>query len=120
MSPCKCFQKAKSLLESLPPKWNPLTNPPIEIINDDGSDEEDNKNVTTFRPQLITMRTIADAFRIFTEGNECPNVYYHAKNEPNTPDGTMIVYTDGSAIKGGTEEAAAGAGIFYKEDDIRN
>lgn len=66
------------------------------------------------------METIADAFRIFAEGDKCPNVYYHAENEPNTPDGTTIVYTDGSAIKGGTEEAAAGAGIFYKEDDIRN
>ncbi|PBK94269.1 hypothetical protein ARMGADRAFT_1029410 [Armillaria gallica] len=66
------------------------------------------------------MGTIADAFRIFAEGDECPSVYYHAENEPNTLDGTTIVYTDGSAIKGGTEEAAAGAGIFYKENDIRN
>jgi ribonuclease HI len=34
--------------------------------------------------------------------------------------GTVVVYTDGSAIANGTPSAAAGIGVFWGENDIRN
>ncbi|PBK83573.1 hypothetical protein ARMGADRAFT_944786 [Armillaria gallica] len=84
-SPRKCFQKARSMIRSLPPKWNPLLDPPTELPRDNDADKERDGNTSTFKPHLITMGTITDACRIFTDDNECHNVYNGFGNEPTTP-----------------------------------
>ncbi|KAK0432569.1 hypothetical protein EV421DRAFT_1685318, partial [Armillaria borealis] len=67
-SPRKCFQKAKTLLEALPSKWDPCTCPPPEIPDDNETDDESDENISMFRPHMITRGTVADMFRIFAEG----------------------------------------------------
>ncbi|KAK0227423.1 hypothetical protein EDD85DRAFT_754994, partial [Armillaria nabsnona] len=116
-SPCKCFQKAKNMLDSLPLKWNPLSNSPAEVMGDEA--EELEGDIRIFIPHLVTTGSLADMFRIFAEEDECPNTY-NPQQETTPLDEMTMVYTDGSAIKCRTEDATASAGIFYGEDDPRN
>ncbi|PBK83040.1 hypothetical protein ARMGADRAFT_945611 [Armillaria gallica] len=73
-----------------------------------------------FKPHLITMGTIADAFRIFVDNDESSNIYNNPGNEPTMPGIVTTVYTDGSAINCETDDAAPEAGIVYQNDNTRN
>ncbi|KAK0478880.1 hypothetical protein IW261DRAFT_1337230 [Armillaria novae-zelandiae] len=115
-SPRKCFQKAKSLLDSLPPKWDPRSRQ-VEAYELASSDDLDDANV--FKPHRVTQGPVTNSFRIFVEGEECNDVY-HPENRQPTQEEITVVYTDGSAVKCGTEEAMAGAGVFYGENNVRN
>ncbi|KAK0471379.1 hypothetical protein IW261DRAFT_1299730, partial [Armillaria novae-zelandiae] len=72
-SPHKCFLKAQRLLESLPPKWNPLVDPPtdVEIPPADEDDNEQDEQAKYFTPRLTTKGNLSEAFRIFVDGDEC-------------------------------------------------
>ncbi|KAK0471911.1 hypothetical protein IW261DRAFT_1344040, partial [Armillaria novae-zelandiae] len=121
-SPHKCFQKVKNLLESLTPKWNPLIALPNNVsvpLMDDDVDKPDGQ-ANYFQPCLVMTGSLSDAFRIFVEGNECPHMYNAPIQDPTRLQEMIAVYTDGSAIKTGTREAAAGAGVFYGDNDERN
>ncbi|PBK85263.1 hypothetical protein ARMGADRAFT_942332, partial [Armillaria gallica] len=72
-----------------------------------------------FEPNLVTTGMLAEAFWIFIDTDECHTVY-SPKGRDTIQDTLTTVYTDGSAIRCGTDEASAGAGIFYGEQDVRN
>ncbi len=105
------------MLDSLPPKWNLLLNSPTEVMGDEA--EELEGDIRIFRPHLVTTGSLADMFRIFAEDDECPNTY-NPQQETTPLDDVTVVYTDGSAIKCRTEDATAGASIFYGKDEPRN
>ncbi|KAK0468648.1 hypothetical protein IW261DRAFT_1345958 [Armillaria novae-zelandiae] len=118
LSPHKCFVKAKQLLELLMPKWSPLTDPPTDIPIPP-MDEEDvglNKQAKYFQPHLITKGYLSNAFRIFVDGNECPSAYSPPDLDPTRQDETIIIYTDGSAIKNRSDEATAVQGCAIKRE----
>ncbi|KAK0203624.1 hypothetical protein DFS33DRAFT_1383875 [Desarmillaria ectypa] len=46
MPPRKCFQKARSMLDSLPPNWNPLMNLPAGRPNEDNRNEDQDEGRT--------------------------------------------------------------------------
>jgi ribonuclease HI len=80
--------------------------------------EEDEDGWITFDKSVTTTGTLAEIFRIFTEGevlNTPPDL---------RPDDTFalqeIVATDGSCFNNGHDDAVAGAGIYFVEDDPRN
>jgi len=54
MDPHACFQRARELLDQLPPKWDPRQPQPEDWEN--------------FNNTLTTKGTLADTFRVFTEG----------------------------------------------------
>jgi ribonuclease HI len=72
----------------------------------------------TFNKVVTTYRKISDAFRIFTTGekiNKLPNM------RPCQTQGVgVLIATDGSCVNNGGEDARAGAGIFFGENDKRN
>ncbi len=121
-SPHKCFLKAKQLLDSLPPKWNPSTPLPSEIIipMEDEEEDEQGGHASFFQPCLVTRGSLSDAFRIFIDSDECMEVYLHPELEETQPRNKVVVYTDGSAMNNGSDEGMAGAGVFYQNGDARN
>ncbi|KAE9397360.1 hypothetical protein BT96DRAFT_781096, partial [Gymnopus androsaceus JB14] len=68
-SPYKCYGKAAQLLNNLPEKWNPLVKQP-EDSEPDSLDASALENGEVFDWRLTTKGTLADAFRIFTEGEK--------------------------------------------------
>jgi ribonuclease HI len=105
MNPHSCFSKAKALLNTLPPKWDPHF-----VVEDQQPPVEPDEEWSSFERQMVTEGTVAEIFRIFTSGeasNELPDMTF----EP-VPEYSVVVATDGSCIKNGEEDAVAGAGVF--------
>ncbi len=114
--------KAKQLLDSLPPKWSPFVALPKNrtVPTRDENEGDFDGDTSYFQPYLITRGSLADAFRIFTESDECAEMYSPPEQDPPPPQGRVVVYTDGLAMKNGSDEATAGAGVFYQDGDVRN
>ncbi|KAJ3739259.1 hypothetical protein DFH05DRAFT_1407723, partial [Lentinula detonsa] len=106
-SPYKCFSRANEIMKTLPPKWNPTVGPQ----NEDRMDQNQALGEgIKFDYRITTEGTLADAFRIFTEGkttNELINQNHYQEKEE-----TITIYTDGLCINNGNDNAKAGAGIF--------
>ncbi|KAJ7269120.1 hypothetical protein C8J57DRAFT_976937, partial [Mycena rebaudengoi] len=68
MTPHSCFSKAKELLDTLPPKWDPRMQQPEDY---EAPPEDDENGWTTFDRRITTTGSIKEAFRIFTEGEVC-------------------------------------------------
>ncbi|KAJ7145422.1 hypothetical protein C8R43DRAFT_890587, partial [Mycena crocata] len=100
-NPHECYKKALQLLKKLSESGKP---------DEDGS--------ILFDKSITTTGTLADIFRIFTEGevtNKLPDLRLddmYATEE--------FAATDGSCFNNGQADAAAGAGVFFEEDDLRN
>ncbi|KAJ3749695.1 hypothetical protein DFH05DRAFT_1457443 [Lentinula detonsa] len=113
----KCLREnheVKSVV--LAPKWNPL----VEQPNDEKWEpNECPENGVTFKNRITTKGTLADAFRIFTEGtttNNLPDQHPQGKEDINE----VIIYTDGSCTNNGNDDAKAGAGIFCPSNEDLN
>lgn len=107
------------MLDVLSPKWNPLTNPPVRRPDEDEGNEGSDEEGHIFRPNLTSVGSLADAFCIFVDTDKSP-IVYNPEREDADLETPITVYTDGSAIKCGTDDAAAGAGVFYGDGDVRN
>ena len=120
-TPSECVSAAAELLDFLPPKWdprepaNPTTIDEWATIQDE-QDEEEAPRI--FRPSSL-LRYLKDGFRVLTQG-EAPATHPVTRgSEPESPTRTEV-YTDGSCINNGSEDATAGSGVWYGEDDPRN
>ncbi|KAJ3766253.1 hypothetical protein FB446DRAFT_654082, partial [Lentinula raphanica] len=116
-SPFKCFSRANEIMRAIPPKWNPMGRQP----SDENVEVNPNLgNEIIFDKQITTEGTLADAFRIFTEG-ETTNMLYNTQAQQEDAEGPrMDIYTDGSCINNGNDDAKAGAGIFCPQDETIN
>jgi ribonuclease HI len=75
--------------------------------------EKEDKNAVEFDSRITTDGTLADAFRIFTQGYEnsadtSPDTRFARNQGPE-----VVVYTDGSALDNNTDSVKAGAGVFF-------
>lgn len=116
-TPHSCILKAKQLLNTLPVKWVPRKEQP-EDYEKEVAEGEDDEGWITFNPNVTVHGTLADIFRIFTEGNICNNV--PDLRPDDVPIDEEIAATDGSCFNNGQDNASAGAGIFYEDQDPRN
>ncbi|KAF8059889.1 hypothetical protein FPV67DRAFT_1424514, partial [Lyophyllum atratum] len=104
MNPHGCFSRAKSLLDALPPKWDPRAMIEMDQL------AEDPEEWTIFWREIVTEGSLAEIFRIFTSGevsNELPDLVFDT-----APTHSVVVATDGSCSKNGEEITSAGAGVF--------
>ncbi|KAF5381283.1 hypothetical protein D9615_008354 [Tricholomella constricta] len=112
-------------LDCLEPKWDPRTprlgpDEPRELEHDEVGEDEDSEETVTFDPSFREEGTLAEGFRIFVD----PDTLTHDRPlraplaRPLEED--IIVYTDGSCINNGCEDAKAGSGLWYGPDDARN
>ncbi|KAF9522431.1 hypothetical protein CPB83DRAFT_777105, partial [Crepidotus variabilis] len=119
-NPHKCLTRAKALLEALPGKWNPLNPQPEDHENERTRDRHLNQHAYEFDNKLSVTGNLGDAFRIFTSGetSETPPLIRWTDDNLRGPE--IKVYTDGSCIRNGDNNAEAGAGIFVTEDHRYN
>ena len=128
-NPQRCAIDAQRRLEKLVPKMNPMT----QTHNDNLSLTTRRKasNITArrentgiiFDPSVTEKTSLADCFRIFTDPNRISNIPAERQRQArgiNIPEESVKVYTDGSCIDNGKENAKAGAGIWFAEGDPRN
>jgi hypothetical protein len=99
------------LINSLEIKWDP------RFMQPEGYKKPDDPETSRIDPRVTTGGTLADAFRIFTDGyandtTEAPDI-----NFSNDPAPEIAVYTDGSALDNETDNVRAGAGVFFGEGD---
>ncbi|KAJ7615151.1 hypothetical protein DFH06DRAFT_925286, partial [Mycena polygramma] len=67
-NPHKCYVKARALLNSLEDKWNPLLVQPEDYEDGPQDPPQLSGSEVLFNPKITTKGTLANAFRIFTEG----------------------------------------------------
>ena len=119
--PQRCLETARMLLNALAPKWRPESrqNREREVPNPPAPAREGDSGTTVNTTREVT--DLKHSIRIFTEQTNLLS----ATTLPTVGDETqiateMIVYTDGSCINNGTDEAKAGSGIWYGTHDPRN
>ncbi len=109
--PNACILRAKELMDTLPPKWDPRFMLPEDYEEAPQMLEEGYE----FDRRITTHGKLADMFRIFTEEKTCnilPDMRMCA------PNGEVITAaTDGSCVYNGTANARAGAGIFIEGEN---
>jgi ribonuclease HI len=118
----ECYGKARDLLDALEEKWDTREPQPEDYEDEQAPREGSDEETIDFDARVTTHGTIADTFRIFT--NTAPknlhNVAPNTRHSPNPNEDLIEIYTDGSAQNNGSENARAGAGIYFGDDDPRN
>lgn len=126
-SPNKCHIMAKRILHQLTGKWNPnetapadgLTHTPNRIQLNETARLTDQQ--ISFNPSVTAPGSLAQNFRIFTNPNaRCSIPAYRKRTLVQIAEEEITVYTDGSCINNGNENAACGSGIWFGTDDPRN
>ncbi|KAF5388106.1 hypothetical protein D9615_000030 [Tricholomella constricta] len=123
-NPTKCKTAATKTLDCIEDKWDPRNpnendsqRPEDDVAEYDNAEHED---TIMFDPSFAEGESLADGFRIFVE----PDTITHERplRAPLTRpiEADVIVYTDGSCINNGCEDAKAGSGLWYGPDDARN
>ena len=117
--PHDCITLAATLVSKILPKWSPQCrmDPEVwnsentveleegeEIIKRDIPEEDLGELITIFNEE--TTHNIADTADLPTSGESPPK--------------TTTVYTDGACNNNGSENAVAGSGVWYGDDDPRN
>ena len=118
-NPHKCFLKAQALLNKLPEKWNPMNERPEDYENVE-TPLYDDRGLMPFDHRITQYGTLADAFRVFTEGEKhckIPDLRWN-DNYDNIP--KIKAFTDGSCVNNGDSNASAGSGIYVAENSRYN
>ncbi|KAJ6539316.1 hypothetical protein B0H19DRAFT_961618, partial [Mycena capillaripes] len=120
LHPNKCYARARELLNSLEYKWDPRMMQPEDYEEYQKPADHDENGTAAFDPWVTTDGTLADVFRIFTDGyangtHRAPDTSFSFNQAPK-----VTVYTDGSAIDNETDNVKAGAGVYFGENDPRN
>ena len=115
--PHECITLAATLINKILPKWNPKT-------CDEGPDGHDNINFELEDEEIIVSKTTApkslkEAITIFNKPTK-PTTQTPEATDPNNPPVNTTIYTDGACVNNGLENAAAGSGIWYGDEDPRN
>ncbi|KAJ7763816.1 hypothetical protein B0H16DRAFT_1311066 [Mycena metata] len=118
--PNACFRRAKLMVDSLLPKWNPMLPQPEDWEAGFNVDAPQDPEAKVFNPKVTTYGTLADTFRIFTERIDGGDVAPDNKPDSEPDEEEIIAHTDGSANNNGRDEVTAGSGVFFGQGDIRN
>jgi len=116
--PHKCISLAATLINKIPPKWDPRTSneDPDGLENNiDPKPEEDEVVVT----KSTAPKSLKEAVIIFNKPTNPDTQTTETTNPSDIPANTTI-YTDGVCTNNGLENAAAGSGIWYRDNDPRN
>lgn len=120
--PHRCFETARELLDSLAPGWRPKPRRENEIQNPilpttPGNDLNKGITVNTTREET----DLKDSIRIFTRRKDLLSATTLQVTQGEAQVSTeQVIYTDGSCMNNGTEDAKAGSGVWYGPHDPRN
>ncbi|THU75953.1 hypothetical protein K435DRAFT_595190, partial [Dendrothele bispora CBS 962.96] len=121
-NPHKCILRARQLLDTLPPKWDPRSELPEDYIRKPAP-EDFNDQWIPFNNQVTTEGNLSDIFRIFTDKDTAPtNTLPDLKpgNQPQQLNNKITAATDGSCVNNGEDNARAGAGIYIEPNHSLN
>lgn len=127
-NPEACRKSADRKLKTLHPVWDPR-NPAIQTRNTEYEpppmDMVDAQSVPAHRMSSTNSDNLMESMRVFTSWpKDLPNVYPNLStprpSQTSWDSNKTIVYTDGSCMNNGTDEARAGSGIWYAHEDPRN
>ncbi|KAF9018688.1 hypothetical protein BDZ89DRAFT_910079, partial [Hymenopellis radicata] len=109
--PNNCMVRAKELLDTLPPKWDPRF-----LLPEDYEEAPDAIQKGFEFDRRITLDGPAtDIFRIFTQGKVC-NTLPDMRLSRNARNLEITGATDGSCYENGSADAQAGAGVYATGD----
>ena len=126
-NPHKCNKMAGKILDTLYPKWNPLHRAVPDGLDltprrkQRNKEAQENGGPIVFDP-CVMQDSMSHTIRIFTQPgakSHLPALRRPRPNHAENPE-TVIVYTDGSCIKNGEENAQAGSGVWYGHNDPGN
>ena len=118
--PHLCINLAATLIEKIQPIWNPTTpKPPRD--NTSNEDNRDPKNMGTNFDTNNETTQMKDAITVFGDLDPSPiQLQVPIPGNGETSQETTLIYTDGACINNGDENAQAGSGIWYGDNDPRN
>ena len=130
-NPQRCAIEAQKRLERITPKLNPKRPPNLDGLsltkrrieqNQLASEEDDDQGIT-FDPSVTEKRELSDCFRIFVDPKKIMNI--PAARQPRLRGITidneeLTVYTDGSCLNNGKQNAKCGGGIWLEEGSQHN
>ena len=123
-NPHKCQKMAQKLINTITPIWNPEENNPEDNLDltprrkKRNERAEMNNQAITFDPN-VKLNIKQDIFRVFTD----PNIIITKtanRPAPTPPNNCITIYTDGSCLNNGQENAQAGSGIWYEHNHPLN
>ncbi|KAJ3573178.1 hypothetical protein NP233_g2591 [Leucocoprinus birnbaumii] len=118
--PLKCIINARKILDKLEPKWRPgetRQEAADEWVKEMSEKAKEAKSHTYIFKKTRLAKKKGDLFRALTK--EQPK-QASEPGEKRTRSDIEIVYTDGGCINNGTNDARAGSGIFFGDNDDRN
>lgn len=112
MHPHSCIARAKTMIGTLPNKWNPRARQPDDNMENTASQEETDTspNLVKFNPLLATEGYVADIFRIFTTG-PMNNRLYMAERHVNETEPLTFYVKGKNKTRKAPREQLIGAGI---------
>jgi ribonuclease HI/exonuclease III len=118
--PFECINMAATLIERIHPEWNPLhaaqANPPHPPTG-----QEDPPGGGIVFTKERANASLRDTITIFTDPLKGDVRTAGDSPEPaDPPPQPTTVYTDGACTNNGNEDAAAGLGVWFGENDPRN
>ncbi|KAG1840058.1 hypothetical protein DFJ58DRAFT_667328 [Suillus subalutaceus] len=130
-NPQKCMLAASSILTKLTPIFSPLNTPPSDDLTLTHHRREKNSRALTqrrgdiiFDPSVTEKTDLAECFRIFSDSNKTQQIPAHHLQRLRQGRGIQTppteIYTDGSCINNGKENARCGSGIWIRENHPNN
>ncbi|EIW60170.1 uncharacterized protein TRAVEDRAFT_118734, partial [Trametes versicolor FP-101664 SS1] len=117
--PDRCFERARRLLDLLPPKWDPRGTHPEDYEDEDMREGQGAaQNATLFDRRVTTSGSISDTYRIFTDHRPTYNGRLDMQLRPSGE--SLTVATDGSCLNNGRGNTEAGAGVFVAAGHCQN
>ena len=126
VNPHKCAQTAKDLLERLAPLYNPSSNPPNDDLTLTHHRLEKNQRAIIHRGDEIvlnpsvTTHSLSNCFRIFAPPMPKDPTPLHRPLLIAPPPTQLTVFTDGSCLQNGTDNARSGGGVWFADDHPLN
>lgn len=119
------------VLTRLKPKFNPTNNPPDNNLTltyqhqgKDGKNLKQRKGEILFDPSITLKTNLAEGFCIFTDPDKISTTPAHWLTAPmrelTVTEEIVLVYTNGSCLNNGKQDAHSSAGIWFGEDHPHN
>jgi ribonuclease HI len=121
--PHKCTVQGNKYINTLLKKWDPRQIP--EYAPPTPSTLADQQQVTTFNANLEYITELSEGFRVFWKKNDrSPRTICDLEDdlhiERRTEHPLITAYTDGSCSRITSNEAKAGCGVWFGDEDERN